>query len=318
MIAPHAYATIHIPYAKRKKLMTTLSVTIGSLLRRYRYLLIALVLLILGTLAVVASPPPRDLTWNPSSLAPTVIAGGASVTTTVSFTDTGKLPLPDAEVQLSPNLAGLVTVSPTHLGTVKQGQTVALTLTASAPASSTPAVISGSIQIQKKNPHPEMYGSPVQVNLSVTWPAVSNQGATFAYPPTWILDQQSVSLGGPISVRNFAQYEHGGVRPNGGAEIDVFRIPLPQEPITTAIANDLSGAVTDTITAQQVAGVPATRVAYHDAYTPVSQERGVTVYVPFGSVLYKFSLQYALGDPNEAGILTAFNELLSTASLSNT
>jgi len=168
--------------------MTTPSVTIGSLVRRYRYLLVALALLILGTVAAIASPPSRDFTWSASSLAPTVIAGGASVTTTVSFTDTGKLPLADAEVQLSPSLAGLVSVLPTHLGTVKQGQTVTLTLTASAPASSTPTVVQGSIQVLKQqSPVREVYGAPLQVNLNVKWPTFPDPANAYSvgYPPSF-------------------------------------------------------------------------------------------------------------------------------------
>jgi hypothetical protein len=168
--------------------MTTPSVTIGSLVRSYRYLLVVLALLVVGAVAVFASAPP-GLTWNQASPSPTVVAGGATSTTTISFTATGKLP--NAVVQLSPSFAGLVSVSPTNLGTVFQGQTVTLTLTASAPASSTPAVVQGSIQIQKQqNPPLVVYGAPLQVNLNVTWLSVSSpSGFTVAQPPMYSTEQ---------------------------------------------------------------------------------------------------------------------------------
>jgi hypothetical protein len=293
--------------------MTTPSVTIGSLVRRYRYLLVALALLVFGVVAVLASAPP-GLTWNQASPSPTVVAGGATSTTTISFTATGKLP--NAVVQLSPSFAGLVSVSPTNLGTVFQGQTVTLTLTSSAPASSTPAVVQGSVQIQKQqNPPLVVYGSPLQVNLNVTWPTLSNQGATVTYPPTWILDQQTLSLGGPISLRNFAQFAHGGVRPNRGAEMDVNRLPMPQGSLNTFISADLAGATIDATSTQVVDGVNATHVSYHDSYTATTQEVGTTVYVPFGAFLYEFNLVYFTGDPNESNLLTTFNNLIDTATL---
>lgn len=282
-----------------------------------KQLLIASVILLflaIGGMAALSASTTPGLNWNQQSPAPTVIAGSAPTTTTISFTATGKLP--DAVVQLSPSLAGLVSVSPTNLGTVYQGQTVTLTLTASAPATSTPAVVQGSIQIQKQqNPPLQIYGSPLQVNFNVTWPTLSGQGSTVTYPPTWALDQQSLSLGGPISLRNFAQFGHGGVRPKGGAEIDLNRIPIPSTSLATFISTDLAGATVDTTSNQIVNGANATRVTYHDSYTPNTQEKGVTVYVPLGAFLYEFSTTYELGDPNESAFLSTFDSFLNTATL---
>ncbi|HVT16685.1 MAG TPA: hypothetical protein VHQ90_10980 [Thermoanaerobaculia bacterium] len=280
--------------------------------RKHLYGAAVLALLILGSVAAIATAP-RDLTWSVPSATPTVVAGNAPTTTTVSLTAVNTLP--NAVVRVSPSLAGLVSVSPSDLSTLPKGRTVTLTLTSSAPASSTPGVVQGSIQIEKENPNHQPYGTPLPVNLHITWPAVTTQGVTLTYPPTWTLDQQSPSLGGPVEVRTFAQYAHGGVRPHGGATIDVTRTPLPQEPLATTIAADLSGATIDATSNQQVAGASATRVSYHDSYTPVSQESGVTVYVPVGVFLYKLSLEYDQGDPNEATLLATFNNLLNAVTL---
>jgi hypothetical protein len=181
-----------------------------GLLARYRYpLLIALVLLCVGAVALnaatrqsgagaapasaptITSSTTPGLTWNQPNLSPSVVAGAAATTTTITFTATGKLP--NATVQLSPNLAGLVSVSPTNLGTVIQGQTVTLTLTASAPASSTPAVMQGSIQVQKQqNPPLEVYGSALPVALAINWPTYTSPGGfTVALPPTYSPDELS-------------------------------------------------------------------------------------------------------------------------------
>jgi len=206
--------------------MTTPSVTIGSLLRRYRYLLAVLVLLVLGTVALLASPPTRDLTWSASSLTPTVVAGGATVTTTVSFTDTGKLPLPDAEVQLSSNLVGLVSVSPTHLGTVKKGETVTLTLTASAPASSTPAAISGSIQIQKKNPQVQIYGTPLVITVTVAWPNVTTPLVTVNYPPALAAQGGQIGQASVSSGSDGATYVDVPLSTAGNPPITLVRVAI--------------------------------------------------------------------------------------------
>jgi hypothetical protein len=174
--------------------------TVASALKKYRYLLVVSGLLVLGAWTLFAEPPPRPLTWSAAGLAPTVVAGTAPTTTTVSFTVGPKLPLPDAEVQLSSNLSGFVSVSPTHLGTVKQDQTVTLTLTVSVPASTTPAVIPGSIQVQKANPKHEVYGSPLALTLDIQWPHVTSPLVTVNYPPALaaqggLIGQPEVSAG---------------------------------------------------------------------------------------------------------------------------
>jgi hypothetical protein len=284
---------------------------------RKRLIAVVLVFICVATVGTAAalfgSTAPPGLTWSAPSVAPTVIAGSAATATTVSLTATGKLP--DAVVQLSPAFAGLVTVSPSDLGTVRQGQTVTLTLTARAPASSTPATVQGSIQIQKKTAPTENYGSPLAVSIHVTWPVLSNQGVTVVYPPLWTVDQGSLSLGGPISLRNFPQYSYGGIRPRGGADINIARAPFTQASLNETIATDLTGANIDSTSNEQVAGISATRVRYHADYTPITQERGVVVYVPFGAFLYKFYLSYDLGDPNEPTFLETFDDLVASTSL---
>lgn len=186
-----------------------------GLLTRYRYpLLIALVLICIGAVALhaetgrtgagvapvsaptVTSSTPPGLTWNQTGISPSVVAGATATTTTIFFTATGKLP--NAVVALSPNLAGLVSVSPTNLGTVIQGQTVPLTLTASAPASSTPALVQGSVQIEKEEATPlEVYGSSLPINLQVTWPAAASPLVTINYPPGLIA--QGGQIGQPVT-----------------------------------------------------------------------------------------------------------------------
>jgi hypothetical protein len=153
--------------------------------RKYLYGAAVLALLILGSVAAIATAP-RALTWSVPIVTPSVVAGGAATTTTVSLValDT----LPNALVQVSPSLIGLVSVSPTDLATIPKGRAVTLTLTSSAPASGTPGVVQGYIQIVKENPNHQVYGTPLQIGLKVTWPTVSDptHSYTISYPPAFV------------------------------------------------------------------------------------------------------------------------------------
>jgi hypothetical protein len=224
-----------------------------GLLTRYRYLLvIALALLCIGGVALyaatsqtgagagpvsaptVTSSTTPGLTWNQPSLSPSVVAGAAAATATISFTATGKLP--NAVVQLSSNLAGFVSVSPKNLGTVIQGQTVTLTLTASAPSSSTPTVVQGSVQVQKQqNPPLEVYGNPLPLTLNIAWPSVSNPLVTISFPPALAAQAQ---LASPIA----------STEADGGTYIEVPISVAGGPPITIAIVAVYPNSASQTLT----------------------------------------------------------------------
>src|SRR5258708_4649314 len=53
-------------------------------------------------------------------------------------------------------------------------------------------------------------------------------GLSFRYPDSWNYHQEVVNLGGPINLRNFEDYQYGGVVPDGGATIDITSSPLTQ------------------------------------------------------------------------------------------
>jgi hypothetical protein len=206
--------------------MTATSVARKTLSRTYLYGAIALALLILGSMAAVATAPP-GLTWNTPSVAPTVVAGSSATTTTISFTATGKLP--DAVVQLSPSFAGLTSVAPSDLGTVRQGQTVTLTLTSSAPASSTPAVVQGSIQIKKKSSPTEVYGAPLPASVHVAWPVVTAGPVEIQYPP-------AIAAGATVGVSQVSQESDGStsyeipLSIQNGPSLETFLINVAPNP----------------------------------------------------------------------------------------
>jgi len=56
--------------------------------------------------------------------------------------------------------------------------------------------------------------------------SASANGLTFRYPDNWNYHQEVVNQGGPINLRNFDNYQYGGVVPNGGATIDITSSPL--------------------------------------------------------------------------------------------
>lgn len=294
--------------------MTTDRIAPPTRSRKYLYGGAALALLILGSVAAIATAP-RALTWSVPSLSPAVVAGGAATTTTVSLTaeDT----LPNAVVEVSPSLAGLVSVSPMDLATIPNGRAVTLTLTSSAPASSTPGVVQGYIRIVKENPNRQAYGTPLPVNLNVTWPTIASAGITVTYPSQWTLDQDLLSANGPISIRNFPAFTKGGFWAPGGAVIYATKVQLPSEPLDHFIQDSLAGATIESTSTQSVAGLTGENVTYHFDVGPNVSNKGRTIYVPSGSSLFKFTLLYIDGDPQEPSFLQTFTQFLSSVQLSD-
>jgi hypothetical protein len=149
-------------------------------------------LVIAGTVALtglclflVARPSAASptITWSPQSLAPEVIAG-SSTTTTISFSSSEKLT--EASVLVSREFGGIITVTPTFIGTIPPGKVVSLTLTASPAVTSMPSSLQGSIALYRKSPIKDIpYGLPLSVNMKVIWPSITNPDHSYTvnYPP---------------------------------------------------------------------------------------------------------------------------------------
>ena len=122
------------------------------------------------------------ITWNPSSFAPEVIAG-ETTSTTISFTSSQKLIA--AQVRVSPELEGVVSVTPSNLGSVPPGQTISLTITLSPAATVTPSQIGGTLSIHRSILNDVVYGAPLSVDIEVNWPSLSDPDGSYTldYPP---------------------------------------------------------------------------------------------------------------------------------------
>lgn len=157
------------------------------------------------------TPPRSDdnvkAQWAPASVNETIQPGQ---TRTIPVTLTVDKNLPDTLVQVSPEIAPYVTVSPTTIGKTRKGTTVSLTLTMSVPIDAFPATTTGMIELQRaarQNPRDESknaadddsdsdsdrkgneerekkIGKPLPVSLNVVWAQTDNLlgGIVFSYP----------------------------------------------------------------------------------------------------------------------------------------
>lgn len=135
-------------------------------------------------------------------------------------------------------------------------------------------------------------------------------------PTAFTLDSGPLSNDGPLSLNNFGNsYDAGGVIPQGGAAIDVTRIPKPNPPFSDFIAIELQDATNLSTAPITVSGVSCTRASYTDVYSATLTYSNVATYCPSGQFLYKFYLSHRSGDPNSSQYLTSYNQVLNSAIL---
>jgi hypothetical protein len=132
---------------------------------------------------------------------------------------------------------------------------------------------------------------------------------------TFTVDTRSLSSGGPLSFNNFGNaYLAGGLLPSNGATINVTSIPLPPPPLSNYIeAVELAGATTISLTSITVSGIGCTEATYSDVFGGNVTYNGVAVYCPYGATLYKFYLTYQSNDSNISQDMSAFQQLLNSA-----
>jgi hypothetical protein len=134
-------------------------------------------------------------------------------------------------------------------------------------------------------------------------------GLSFRYPDNWNYHQEVVNLGGPINLRNFDNYQYGGVVPNGGATMDITSAPLSQTSLAALAQSELGALSTQDL---RVDDHPAVLVQYTDAFGPGLNYENQAVYVQAGSKVYKFFLSYRSGDPNAERFVEAFQKVISS------
>ncbi|MGO9059393.1 MAG: hypothetical protein ACLQU2_18700 [Candidatus Binataceae bacterium] len=165
--------------------------------------------------------------------------------------------------------------------------------------------------------------APQPVNVEVTGPTVAvsptaqpiireGEGVRVVVPPGWQSDDALSAMGGPLNLNTFnSQYERGGVIPPGQASIDIARVKLPPA-VEHYVSNELEGSEVRSSNAVTVAGSIGRIVFYVDSFAPGLTYDNATVYVPRGSVLYKFFLTYNSNDPRGPSFQSDFRSVLNS------
>lgn len=155
-------------------------------MKKWRFAAVLAVGIIGLCLFLIAKPLAAlpTITWNPSNFTPEVIAG-ETTSTIISFSSSQKLIA--AQVRVSPELEGMITVTPSSLGTVPPGQTISLAVTMSPAATMTPSQIQGTISLHRGILNDITYGLPLPATMIVGWQTFANTGGfTVAIPPNYI------------------------------------------------------------------------------------------------------------------------------------
>jgi hypothetical protein len=166
------------------------------------------------------------------------------------------------------------------------------------------------------NPQPTPFPTPVTEPTPNPWPtprvnvrSASANGLTFRYPDNWNYHQEVVNQGGPINLRNFDNYQYGGVVPNGGATIDITSSPLTGTGLAAMAQSELGALSSQNL---RVDDHPAVLMDYSDAFAPGLDYENEAVYVQAGSKVYKFFLSYRSGDPNGGNFVQDFQKVVSS------
>ena len=192
-----------------------------------------------------------------------------------------------------------------------------------------PSATTGATILAVRSVWSEVITLPVQRPVtSLPTPTVPSQtqitnprlGIKVTVPEGFIYNERVAGLGGPINLRNFVPDVYRDearpddelallkVIPRDGAEIDITGMPQRGR-LEDLIADELTGAQIQTRETITVAGGAAQRVVFADVYEGFVC-RNVAVYLPRGTVLYKFYISYNGGDALEKRFLAAFEEVL--------
>ncbi len=220
--------------------------------------------------------------------------------------------MPAVNVDIVPELNSFVSVEPDGLPLVLEGSEQIFVLTFQVPADAPPGTFEGTLRIREGS-RTTAQPLPIIPTITGTSEVLAAKGLELTLPATWHLDEPSLDIGGPISLNNFGgAYRQGGLRPLGGAEIDITVVQLPALTLEEAITRDLQGTTFESTADVQVGGESGIEVIYSFELISSLEERNAVVFVPHNQLLYKFFLSYQLGDPREVEFLNTFYELLES------
>lgn len=141
---------------------------------------------------VFAQPAPAKppITWEPSAINETVIAG-ESLAVPVTFTTSRDIQ--HVELRVVPELAEVVSVEPTEIAG-SAGSTHSLTLILTADSEMLPTTLEGTIQLRDRDGTGRTIARPLPIEVEIRWPSVSVGGATLAVPPGLVTKSNDDSL----------------------------------------------------------------------------------------------------------------------------
>ena len=138
---------------------------------------------------------------------------------------------------------------------------------------------------------------------------VESRGARVQVPDGWTANAELAAASGPINLTTFGgRYESGGILPEGGAEIDITSLPAPQS-VADYIRAEIGGAPELQETQLGI------RIDYAEQVAPQLSYRTVAVYVPRGSVLYKFYLTFESTNPAAEQLTAVLERVVGGAQL---
>jgi hypothetical protein len=133
--------------------------------------------------------------WTPSSLYAS-LAAGESTTTIASFVPTANAT--NVSVEVLPELAPYVSVSPTSFASVGEGASYPVTVTMTAPVEMVVGAYDGSIQLRQGT---RTLTESLAVVMEVVWPTFDGGeelGLSIEYPPGWYVESHK----GRLWIRN--------------------------------------------------------------------------------------------------------------------
>lgn len=149
-------------------------------------LALSAVLILVGWFVLLSSPlwAVHQVSWMPSQLVQEVMAGDSA---TIQLLITAeRSALPNTVVEVSPELAGFVSVAPSELGTIPRGKSITLALTISPPGNASPETIYGEVRLRRKDGEGRVFLPELPTTVSIKWQTVTNRGGfTVAVPPNY-------------------------------------------------------------------------------------------------------------------------------------
>lgn len=176
----------------------------------------AVVLLVLGGVGALLYPPESEanptIAWKPPSLSLMV---GAGQSTAVEATFTPSANASGVTVEVVPELAPYVSVSPSSFASVEKGVNYAVTVTASATSTAPLGLHEGTLHLKQGK---KTLAKPLPIGVEVVWPTFLSEELGFAlqYPPGWYFaseDEDTVEATAPELPIKFQIFRHVGANP---------------------------------------------------------------------------------------------------------